>query len=74
MIMPARRKRNVAIIQAAKEVGPGLFFSLLIITVSFLPVLALTGQSYRMFSPLGIYQNLRARLCLHPVDHGNPDA
>jgi Cu(I)/Ag(I) efflux system membrane protein CusA/SilA len=48
----SRRKRNVAIIQAAKEVGPGLFFSLLIITVSFLPVLALTGQSYRMFSPL----------------------
>lgn len=45
-------KRNVAIIQAAKEVGPGLFFSLLIITVSFLPVLALTGQSYRLFSPL----------------------
>jgi Cu(I)/Ag(I) efflux system membrane protein CusA/SilA len=49
---PSRRKRNLAIIQAAKEVGPGLFFSLLIITVSFLPVLALTGQSYRMFSPL----------------------
>lgn len=48
----SRRRRNVAIIQAAKEVGPGLFFSLLIITVSFLPVLALTGQSYRMFSPL----------------------
>jgi Cu(I)/Ag(I) efflux system membrane protein CusA/SilA len=33
-------------------VGPGLFFSLLIITVSFLPVFALTGQSERLFSPL----------------------
>ncbi|MBY0406333.1 MAG: efflux RND transporter permease subunit, partial [Rickettsiales bacterium] len=32
--------------------GPGLFFSLLIITVSFLPVFALTGQSERLFSPL----------------------
>ena len=44
-------KRN-ALILAAKEVGPGLFFSLLIITVSFLPVFALTGQSERLFSPL----------------------
>lgn len=41
-----------ALILAAKEVGPGLFFSLLIITVSFLPVFALTGQSERLFSPL----------------------
>ncbi len=45
-------ERRAAIIQAAKEVGPGLFFSLLIITVSFLPVFALTGQSYRLFAPL----------------------
>lgn len=47
----AQQKRE-AIIHAAKEVGPGLFFSLLIITVSFLPVLALEGQSFRLFSPL----------------------
>ena len=40
------------IVTAAKEVGPGLFFSLLIITVSFLPVFALTGQSHRLFAPL----------------------
>lgn len=45
-------ERSQAILQAAKEVGPGLFFSLLIITVSFLPVFALTGQSYRLFAPL----------------------
>lgn len=44
--------RREAVILAAKEVGPGLFFSLLIITVSFLPVFALTGQSYRLFAPL----------------------
>lgn len=44
--------RRDALLQAAKEVGPGLFFSLLIITVSFLPVFALTGQSYRLFAPL----------------------
>lgn len=45
-------EKNAQVILAAKEVGPGLFFSLLIITVSFLPVFALTGQSYRLFSPL----------------------
>lgn len=45
-------QRNNALIHAAKEVGPGLFFSLLIITVSFLPVFALTGQSEKLFTPL----------------------
>jgi len=37
---------------AASEVGPALFFSLLIITISFVPVLALEAQEGRMFSPL----------------------
>ncbi|MEC9291369.1 MAG: CusA/CzcA family heavy metal efflux RND transporter [Pseudomonadota bacterium] len=45
-------EKRAAILLSAKEVGPGLFFSLLIITVSFLPVFALTGQSFRLFSPL----------------------
>jgi len=40
------------IIRAAKEVGPALFFSLLIITVSFLPVFALEEQEGRLFKPL----------------------
>ena len=47
-----RQDQTATILAAAKEVGPGLFFSLLIITVSFLPVFALTGQSYRLFAPL----------------------
>jgi Cu(I)/Ag(I) efflux system membrane protein CusA/SilA len=38
--------------QAAMEVGPPLFFSLLIITLSFLPVFTLEAQEGRMFSPL----------------------
>jgi Cu(I)/Ag(I) efflux system membrane protein CusA/SilA len=46
------QERQKALVTSAKEVGPGLFFSLLIITVSFLPVFALTGESYRLFSPL----------------------
>ncbi len=37
---------------SAVEVGPALFFSLLIITVSFLPVLTLTGQEGKLFAPL----------------------
>ena len=44
--------RTEAMIAACKEVGPALFFSLLIITVSFLPVFTLEAQEGRMFSPL----------------------
>jgi Cu(I)/Ag(I) efflux system membrane protein CusA/SilA len=45
-------ERAAAIIDACKEVGPALFFSLLIITVSFLPVFTLEAQEGRLFSPL----------------------
>ena len=44
--------RSEALIAAAKEVGPALFFSLLIITVSFLPVFTLEAQEGRLFAPL----------------------
>ncbi len=47
---PTPRARLIA--AAAGEVGPSLFFSLLIITVSFLPVFALGEQSGRLFKPL----------------------
>ncbi len=40
------------IIDASKEVGPALFFSLLIITISFLPIFSLQGQEGRLFKPL----------------------
>jgi len=46
------RPRAAVIAEAASEVGPSLFFSLLVITVSFIPVFVLTGQSGRLFSPL----------------------
>ena len=49
---PDKALRQQAILKSAQEVGPGIFFSLLIITVSFLPVFALAGESYRLFSPL----------------------
>ncbi|MDP3537576.1 MAG: efflux RND transporter permease subunit, partial [Azonexus sp.] len=44
--------RAQAIIAACKEVGPALFFSLLIITVSFLPVFTLEAQEGRLFASL----------------------
>ena len=47
-----RLPRPEIILNACKEVGPPLFFSLLIITVSFLPVFALEAQEGRLFHPL----------------------
>jgi Cu(I)/Ag(I) efflux system membrane protein CusA/SilA len=44
--------RGLALIAAAKEVGPSLFFSLLVIVASFLPVFALEDQEGRLFKPL----------------------
>ena len=44
--------RTQAVVDAAVEVGPSLFFSLLVITVSFLPIFALEAQEGRLFHPL----------------------
>ncbi len=46
------RSRIAVLIEAASEVGPALFFSLLIITVSFMPIFTLESQEGRLFSPL----------------------
>lgn len=46
------QERWSLVVRASKEVGPALFFSLLIITVSFLPVFALEAQEGRLFKPL----------------------
>ncbi len=50
VVSEAERRR--ILLQAAKQVGPALFFSLLIIVVSFLPVFLLEAQEGRMFRPL----------------------
>jgi Cu(I)/Ag(I) efflux system membrane protein CusA/SilA len=44
--------RSAMLAQATREVAPAIFFSLLIIAVSFLPVFALPGQAGRLFKPL----------------------
>jgi Cu(I)/Ag(I) efflux system membrane protein CusA/SilA len=49
---PPDKPRTEVLIEAATEVGPALFFSLLIITVSFLPIFALEAQEGRLFKPL----------------------
>ena len=48
---PGANRRDV-LIEAAKEVGPALFFSLLVITVSFMPIFTLESQEGRLFGPL----------------------
>jgi len=48
----APRAQTAVVLDAAREVGPSLFFSLLVITVSFLPIFALGDQSGRLFKPL----------------------
>lgn len=49
---PDQRQRVAVIIEAACEVGPALFFSLLIITLSFIPVFTLEAQEGKLFAPL----------------------
>src|SRR5579871_2659241 len=49
---PHGADRHRVLIEAAKEVTPAIFFSLLIIAVAFLPVFTLSGQAGRLFKPL----------------------
>jgi len=49
---PPDASRVKILVDAAAEVGPSLFFSLLIVTVSFLPIFALEAQEGRLFKPL----------------------
>ena len=49
---PPGKPRLEILVEAASEVGPALFFSLLIITVSFLPIFTLEAQEGRLFGPL----------------------
>ncbi len=47
-----RRPHWAVILQSSKEVGPSIFYSLLVITVSFIPVFTLESQEGRLFKPL----------------------
>lgn len=51
---PAHERKShwIVILESAKEVGPAIFYSLLVITISFLPVFTLEQQEGRLFRPL----------------------
>ena len=49
---PTRAERWALVVESCVEVGPALFFSLLVIALSFVPVFALEAQEGRLFSPL----------------------
>ena len=55
----ARRSAPGSSAEAAREVTPAIFFSLLIIAVSFIPVFGLNGEAGRLFRPLAFTQDLR---------------
>ena len=48
----SNEERTEIIIKAAKQVGRPIFFALLLVVISFLPIFALTGQEGRLFTPL----------------------
>src|SRR6516164_1449499 len=54
----AESERRAILVSSAKQVGPALFYSLIIIVVSFLPVFLLEAQEGRMFRPLAWKQTL----------------
>ena len=66
------RPHGELILEAAQEVGPSLFFSLLIITVSFLPVFVLGGESGRLFRPLAFTKTFAMAGAAVLLDHDHP--
>jgi len=50
--------RNRVLIDSAKEVGPPIFASLLVIAIAFMPIFTLEGQEGRLFKPLALTKNL----------------
>ena len=71
---PPEADRKRVIVDACKEVGRPIFFSLLLITVSFLPIFTLAGQAGRLFTPLAYTKTLRDVRRGDPVDHAGAAA
>ena len=71
---PQDKPRIEILIEAASEVGPALFFSLLIITVSFLPIFTLEAQEGRLFKPLAFTKTFAMAAAALSVDHGRAGA
>ena len=71
---PPGKPRIDILIEAATEVGPALFFSLLVITVSFLPIFTLEAQEGRLFSPLAYTKTFSHGGGGAPVGHAGAGA
>jgi Cu(I)/Ag(I) efflux system membrane protein CusA/SilA len=56
-------ERLQVLIDSAKEVGPAIFASVLVIAISFIPIFALEAQEGRMFKPLAWTNNLSIAMC-----------
>ena len=59
-------------LEALLEVGPGVFFSLLVIAVAFMPVFTLVDQEGRLFRPLAYSKNLAMAIAAFLADHARP--
>ena len=62
------------VLAASREVGPALFMSLLIITLSFLPVFTLEDQEGRLFRPLALTKTFAMASRGPPLGHGRAGA
>ena len=58
-----RGERMQVLIDSAKEIGPAIFASVLVIAISFIPIFALEAQEGRMFKPLAWTNNLAIAMC-----------
>ena len=70
----SNKERKRILVGAAKQVGPALFFSLLIIVISFLPVFLLEAQEGRMFRPLVWTKTLAVGVVVDFGHHSGPRA
>ena len=72
---PEQRRDHWQIItDASKEVGPALFYSLLVITVSFIPVFTLEDQEGTIVPSAGIYENVFDGSGGNPFNHHSSDS
>ena len=71
---PPESDRKQVIVDACKEVGRPIFFSLMLITVSFLPIFTLAGQAGQLFTPLAYTKTFAMFAAAILLDHAGAAA
>ena len=56
--LTSEEERMAIIEKSSKQVGPGVFYSTIIVVTSFLPVFLLTGMEGKLFQPFGLDKNI----------------